>query len=618
MNQTDALFQSSDTLRSPASLAHAHSVTFSEPLELELGEQLADVTVAYETFGTLDASRSNAVLICHALSGDSHVARHHPADAPGWWDIAVGPGKAIDTNRFFVICPNILGGCRGTTGPNSINPATRSRYAAAFPTVTIGDSVEVQRRLLDHLGIDRLHAVVGPSMGGQQAMLWATRHPHRVQSCILIATTARLSSQAIAFDVVARNAILRDPHYQSGNYYDHPPGPAVGLALARMLGHITYLSQEAMTAKFDPSRLRPTEVHTAFEKRFSVGAYLAHQGDKFVERFDANSYVTLSLMMDLFDLGHSHAALSEAFAPAICRWLVISFSSDWLFPTDQSEQIVSALIARDKPVSSCQVQSPAGHDAFLLTDSLETYGALIRAFLNGAASAELPPIASNVHSPLPLFNGNRPDHSAILALIPPDASVLDLGCGNGELLSRLSRAGAGRRMGIELEPRAIIACVDRGLDVVHADVGKSLAAFRDQQFDVAVLSQSLQCIADTERILKEIVRIARLAIVSFPNFAYRHLRDMFWHEGRSPKMPGAYGFDWYNTTNRRFASILDVEELCQRLGIGITQKVCLSSQTGQLVADNPNLNATEAIFVLVRQQPPIDAEPKPAIPSRKD
>jgi len=610
MNEAEAadkaIFQSSDSLRSAASLPHAKSVTFDQPLKLELGAQLPEVTVVYETYGTLNAARSNAVLICHALSGDSHVARHDPADSPGWWDIVVGPGKAIDTDRFFVICPNILSGCRGTTGPNSINPATQRRYAAAFPTATIGDTIEVHRRLLDHLGIERLHAVIGGSMGGQQAMLWATRYPDRIQSCILVATAARLSSQALAFDVVARNAILRDPNYHGGNYYDRPPGPAVGLAIARMLGHITYLSQEAMTAKFDPSRLRPTQVQTAFEKRFSVGAYLAYQGDKFVERFDANSYVTLSLMMDLFDLGHSHADLSEAFAPATCRWLVISYSSDWLFPPEQSRQIVNALIGKDKPVSSCEVQTPSGHDAFLLSDSLDVYGGLIRAFLGGTG-----PIAAQKPQqfpepdpsvPLPIFHGNRPDHSAILGLIPPGKSVLDLGCGNGELLSRLAFAGGGRSVGVELEPDAIISCLQRGLDVVHADVGKSLAGFRHHQFDVVVLSQALQCIADTERILNEIVRIGRLAIVSFPNFAYRRLREMFWRDGRSPKMEGSFGFDWYDTPNRRFASILDVEDLCHRLGISIVRKVCLNSEERRFVEDDPNRNATEAIFVLVRDK----------------
>ncbi|MGD1276870.1 MAG: homoserine O-acetyltransferase [Tepidisphaeraceae bacterium] len=602
-----AIFESSDSVRSAAPLPHAKLVTFRQPLKLELGAQLPEVAVVYETYGTLDAQRSNAVLICHALSGDSHVARHDAGDTPGWWDIAVGPGKAIDTDRFFVICPNMLGGCRGSTGPNSVNPRTQRRYAADFPTLTIGDTVEAHRLLLDHLGIERLHAVVGGSMGGQQAMLWATRYPQRVGSCVLVATAARLSSQALAFDIVARNAILRDPNYHGGNYYDRPPGPAVGLAIARMLGHITYLSQEAMSAKFDPSRLRPRDVPTAFEKRFSVGAYLAHQGDKFVERFDANSYVSLSLMMDLFDLGHSDAALREALAPATCRWLILSFSSDWLFPTEQSRQIIDALIATDKPVSSCEVQTPSGHDAFLLQDSLDTYGDLIRAFLAGADPATPGPEDATERpamAPLPIFQGNRPDHSAIVNLIPPGSSVLDLGCGNGELLSRLARGGGGRRVGVELEPRAIISGVQRGLDIVHADVGKSLAAFRDGQFDVVVLSQALQCIVDTEQVLRDIVRIGRQAIVSFPNFAYRRLRDMFQREGRAPKMEGPFGYDWYDTPNRRFPSIVDVEELCHRLGIRIVRKICLNSEERCFVEDDPNNNATEAVFVLVRGERP--------------
>jgi homoserine O-acetyltransferase/O-succinyltransferase len=600
-----AIFQSSDSDRSAAALPHAKSVTFHQPLNLELGKSLPEVTVVYETFGSLNSARSNAILICHALSGDSHVARHDAADAPGWWDIAVGPGKAIDTDRFFVICPNILGGCRGSTGPNTLNPETGRRYAADFPSVTIGDSVEVHRLLLDHLGIDKLHAVVGGSMGGQQAMLWAIRYPNRIANCILIATAARLSSQALAFDVVARNAILRDPHYHGGEYYDQLPGPAVGLAIARMLGHITYLSQEAMSAKFDPSRLKPREVQTAFEKRFSVGAYLAHQGDKFVDRFDANSYVALSLMMDLFDLGNSHAMLSKALAPATCRWLVISFSSDWLFPKEQSQHIVSALISQNKPVSSCDVQTPSGHDAFLLADSAQTYGGLIKAMLtadesvdqlHGPLSAPAPESA-----PLPIFHGDRPDHSAILDLIPAGKTVLDLGCGNGELLSRLRRRGSSRTLGVELEPAAIISCLQKSLDVVHFDIGKSLATFSNHQFDVVLLSQALQSIPDTERILSEIVRIGRVAIVSFPNFAYRKLREMFSREGRSPKMKGSYGYEWFDTPNRRFASILDVEELCGKMGIEIERKVCLNSEERRFVEDDPNLNATEAIFVLVRK-----------------
>ena len=306
---SQSLLESSDSVRSARPLRHAQYVTFDQPLNLALGGQLASVTVAYETYGQLNATKTNAILVCHALSGDSHVAQHDEQDDPGWWDIMVGAGKPIDTDRFFVICPNLLGGCRGTTGPGSTNPATGKPYGRDFPTITVGDMVEVQRRLLDHLGIGQLLAVVGGSLGGHQALTWATRFPERVQAVVPLATSARLTSQALAFDVVGRNAIRRDPYYHSGQYYAEKRTPEVGLAIARMIGHITYLSREAMRKKFDADRLHPRDVVTDFEKIFSVGSYLGHQGDRFVERFDANSYITLSMAMDLFDLGqHARGA----------------------------------------------------------------------------------------------------------------------------------------------------------------------------------------------------------------------------------------------------------------------------------------------------------------------
>src|SRR5215472_16617210 len=320
--------ESSDSIRHARPLRHARSVQLGQPLDLELGGGLPDVTVAYESYGQLNAARDNAILICHAISGDSHVARHNEQDDPGWWDIVVGPGKAIDTNRFFVICPNLLGGCRGTTGPGSINPKTDKVYGRDFPTITVADMVEVQRRLLEYLGIRQLLAVVGGSLGGHQALTWAIRYPDRVKGIAGLATSPRLTTQALAFDVVGRNAILRDPHFHSGQYYDKAHGPAVGLAIARMIGHITYLSPEAMTEKFEADRLHPRDVAVEFEKKFSVGSYLGYQGAKFVERFDANSYVTLSLAMDLVDLGGTPAELAAALRPATCRWLVVSFSSD--------------------------------------------------------------------------------------------------------------------------------------------------------------------------------------------------------------------------------------------------------------------------------------------------
>jgi homoserine O-acetyltransferase len=243
-------FESSDSVRHAKPLRYAQTVTLDKSLALEMGGHLDGVTVAYETYGQPNAARDNVILVCHAISGDSHVARHDEDDDPGWWDIMVGSGKPIDTNQFFVICPNLLGGCRGTTGPGSVNPATGKPYGRDFPAITVGDMVELQRRWLEHLGVGQLLAVVGGSIGGHQALTWATRHPDSVRGIVALATSPRLTSQALAFDVVGRNAILRDPHYHRGQYYDKPHGPGVGLALARMIGHITYLSPQAMAQKF--------------------------------------------------------------------------------------------------------------------------------------------------------------------------------------------------------------------------------------------------------------------------------------------------------------------------------------------------------------------------------
>ncbi len=598
-------FESSDSARSGAPLRHVREVRFDEPLRLELGGELPSVTVAYETYGQLDAGRANAVLVCHAISGDSHVARHDEGDSPGWWELLVGPGRSIDTERYFVICPNILGGCRGTTGPNSIDPRSGKPYGPSFPTITVADMVMAQRRLIDHLGIERLRAVVGGSLGGQQALRWAAGHPQRVRGCVALATAHRLTSQALAFDVVGRNAILHDPDYQGGDYYDQGPGPATGLALARMLAHITYLSRESMTAKFDPSRLNPRDVATEFEKKFSVGSYLAYQGHKFVDRFDANSYVTLSMAMDLFDLGATVEELRASLAPSLCRWLVVSFTSDWLFPPFQSRQIVEALIANDKPVSYCNVDSSCGHDAFLLEEKLSIYGCLIEAFLANLDGAARRPgltaeAAGAAVEPTSLFHAHRFDYDMILGLIPPGASVLDLGCGGGILLSLLRERGHARLVGVELDEGAIVACIERGLDVVQSDLNQGLTSFVDGQFDVVVLSQTLQAVIDTELVIDEMLRVGRRGIVGFPNFAHRRLRHMLSDQGRSPKAGGPYRYEWYNTPNRRFPSIADVEDFCRDKGIHIHRQIYLDSENDREITEDPNLNADMAILVLSR------------------
>ncbi len=337
-------------------------------IDLASGRRLEHVTVAYETFGELDEHGTNAILACHALSGDAHVATgpdRFGEERPGWWEPVVGPGMAIDTEKYFVICSNVLGGCSGTTGPGSVDPATNTPYGLRFPLVTIEDMVDVQAALLDALGIERLACVAGGSMGGMQALAWARRYPERVASVAAIATTWRLAAQAIAFNEVGRTAILGDSAFADGDYYEAGQ-PSHGLAVARMIGHITYLSDDSMREKFG-RRLRERAEHAfEFVTEFEVESYLAYQGRKFVERFDANTYLYMTKAMDYFDLSAVSDTLAEALEPITARVLALSFSSDWLFPTYQARELVDALKAADAEVSFAEIESPYGHDAFLL------------------------------------------------------------------------------------------------------------------------------------------------------------------------------------------------------------------------------------------------------------
>ncbi|MBN1494025.1 MAG: homoserine O-acetyltransferase, partial [Candidatus Omnitrophica bacterium] len=302
-----------------------HVTLFTPPNEitLESGKKLGPITVAYETLGTLNADASNAVFVCHALSGDAHVAGRYSAEdtKPGWWEEMVGAGKAFDTNTYFVICANVLGGCKGTTGPNSIDPATKKPYGLAFPVVSIADMVRVQKELIDHLGITRLHSVVGGSMGGMQALEWGIRYSENVRSVIAIATTPKLSPQSIAFDEVGRNAIMKDPDWQKGNYYGKDKAPNNGLAIARMIGHITYLSDEAMRTKFGRRLQEREKLGYDFSTEFEVESYLRYQGDKFVERFDANTYLYLTKAMDYFDLEVQYGSVNKAFERTNSKFL---------------------------------------------------------------------------------------------------------------------------------------------------------------------------------------------------------------------------------------------------------------------------------------------------------
>ena len=606
MVNQNSLFESSDSARHSKPLRYSQQVTFRQPLGLEMGGKLESVTVAFETYGRLNAARDNAILVCHAISGDSHVAKHDEEDDPGWWDVVAGPGKCMDTDRFFLVCPNLLGGCRGTTGPGSINPATGRPYGRDFPTITIGDMVEVERLLLDHLGIQRLVAVVGGSIGGHQVLAWSVRYPERLQGAIALATSPRLAIQALAFDVVGRNAIIRDPHFHAGQYYDKPQGPDVGLAIARMIGHITYLSRQAMNEKFEANRLQPRDVAIEFEKTFSVGTYLGYQGTKFVERFDANSYMTLSMAMDMFDMGGTREQLAAALASARCRWLVLSFSSDWLFPPEQSRDIVDALISNNAGVSYCEVQSNCGHDAFLLPDDLPVYGEMIRAFLDNLTAAPQGPPRVELEPEKPAPNSNVHQralvYDRIVELIPAGASVLDLGCGSGRLLARLKQKKHPRLVGVELDNQKILGTLRRDLDVIQADLNQGLRGFADQQFDCVVLSQTLQAVQDVEGVISDMLRVGRTCIVSFPNLAFHKLRRILAEEGKAPRGYGWLRDKWYNAQDIRFLSIADFEDFCREKGLCIRRRIALDTEAGCEVFDDTNRMSDLAIFIISRFQ----------------
>jgi len=355
--------------------------SLEDPMVLESGRTLGPVEVVYETYGQPNADRSNAILICHALSGNHHAAGYHtPHDAQtGWWDTMIGPGKAFDTNRYWMICANIIGGCKGSTGPMSIDPATGKPYGLNFPIVTVGDMVAVQRRLLDHLGIARLYSIAGGSMGGFQVLEWALRYPQMVRSAICIASAARLSAQAIAFNSVGRSAITRDPEWKEGGY--DGKGPEHGLATARMVGHITYLSEMLLDSKFGRRLQSANRLGYNFTTEFAIESYLNHKGSAFTQRFDANSYLYITKAMDYFDISRSYGPLKEAFASVTARCLFVSYSSDWLFPTSQTKEMVRALLSNGKPVSFIEVDSPYGHDAFLV--EVDKLSRIISGFLSG-------------------------------------------------------------------------------------------------------------------------------------------------------------------------------------------------------------------------------------------
>lgn len=369
------------TLHNSVGIVETKFFRIEDKIVLESGVEFGPIDVAYETYGSLNKNGDNAILLLHALTGDAHAAGFHSAEdkKSGWWDDMVGPDKAFDTNKYFVIASNMLGGCSGTTGPCSVNPETQKPYGLSFPVITIEDAVKVQKKLVDFLGVKKL-IVAGGSMGGMQALEWSTAYSDMVDSVIIIASTSRLTAQGIAFNAVGRNAILSDENFNNGDYYDKDKQPEKGLAIARMVGHITYLCEESMHNKFGRRLQDKDKPNFDFNIDFQVESYLQHQGQTFVDRFDANSYLYITKAVDYFDLAKKYGSLKNAFMRTNARFLVMSFTSDWLFPTSQSKEIVQALVKAGKDVSFCEIDSPCGHDAFLL--EFETQTKIVKSFLS--------------------------------------------------------------------------------------------------------------------------------------------------------------------------------------------------------------------------------------------
>ena len=580
-----------------------------EPLELDCGKKLAPIDVAYETYGKLNGAGDNAILICHALSGDAHVAGYHSSEdkKSGWWDTMVGPGKAIDTNKYFVICSNLLGGCSGTTGPSSNNPETQKPYGLDFPIITVADMVKVQKLLLDKLGITNLLAVTGGSIGGMQVLQWAIKYPSFVKAAIPVATTSHLGAQSIAFDAVGRNAILGDPDFADGQYHD-TEGPDKGLSIARMIGHITYLSEQGMREKFGRELRRAEAYSYDFGSEFAVETYLDYQGQTFVERFDANSYLYITKAADYFDLKKEFGSLKNAFANVKSRFLVISFASDWLFTPSQSRDIVDALAVNGKDVSFCNIASPYGHDAFLLEP--ETLGSFISGFLEvthqpGIKSAkhrtpsEIKNAKDAIHTP-DQAKRMRVDYELIESLIEPDSTVLDVGCGDGELLASLTVDKNIKGEGIEIEQDLVLACVKRGLSIIQYDVELELGSYADKSFDYVILSQTLQTVKNPEKVFSELLRVGKKVIVSFPNFAHWRCRAMLYFCGKAP-VTKQLPFGWHNSPNIHFLSLKDFDEFCRKLGVKVEKRIPLVKTSLSPVRFAPNLFAEQVIYITSKE-----------------
>ncbi|MCR5752497.1 MAG: homoserine O-acetyltransferase [Kiritimatiellae bacterium] len=536
-------------------------------LKLAYGGVLKEIEVQYEECGA-PIREDNVVYICHALTGDAHVAGVKPGEEKpsGWWEGMVGPGRAIDTNRYHVICANVLGGCSGTTGPMSINPDTGKPYGSSFPQYNFDDAVDVFRMLLRQKGVKHLAALIGGSYGGLQVVNWMTRYPGDMDKVCLIATSANLNTQAIAFSVMSRNSITDDPKWNGGDYYlvGDGKGPKAGLAAARQLAHITYLSRELLQAKFQrglqqnfveaPAAER-AERDRLFKTYFQIESYLDYQAMKFVRRFDANSYLHITRSMDLSDPCDRYGSLDAAFARVTAKTLVCSYENDILFPAWQSKEIVASLTKAGRSVSYCHLESGTGHDSFL-TD-IEHLSKIVGGFLS--------------ERPVRVMKWQERLYSKVVKMVKRGARVIDIGCGDGTLLDVLRKTRDVKGDGVEIDVERYEEAIADGHDIFWQDVDEEgLSLVPDRHYDIAIVSDTLQEVRNPRGLLREALRIADEAIVTFPNFAAYRIRLTLAFTGRLP-VSKQLPFQWYDTPNIHCITLNDFKSLCDKENIEILE-----------------------------------------------
>jgi homoserine O-acetyltransferase len=536
-------------------------------LRLEKGGYLQEIEVAYETLGHF--SGNNAIYICHALTGDSHVAGVYNLEdkKPGWWDYYVGSGKAINTDRFFVVCSNILGGCSGTTGPSSINPATGREYGIEFPEITLGDVTTVQKMLLVQLGIEHLYAIVGGSLGAMNVLQWTVSFPDFADKALSIAGTASLSAMNLSFDIVGRNMIMRDPGWNSGNYYQSEAKPFSGLALARMIAHITYLSKESMQNKFGRAEkpLADGTEKSIFNTQFQIESYLDHQGEAFVTRFDANSYLYITKAMDEFDITRGFTPGHRVFEPSRADFMIVALSSDWLFPPEESKEIAQVLLRADKNVTYCEIESEFGHDAFLIHN--ENLFNLLSTFLGDPQELG----RKEIQRELSLNQEERQVEQIIEAMLPLKADIVDLGCGRGGLLSRHRLRTGMRGQGIDIDFQNVLALNRLELPLFQTDLDKGLSMIPDHFYDAAILSSTLQTVKNPALVVREMLRVARIGLISFPNISNWRNRLSMLLTGKLPQ-EDSLSSNWTDDESIHLLSMDDFTKFCNREGISITEE----------------------------------------------